>query len=393
MEKEKLLSILLSLYFVLVVVTDFYYKYSVVNNIDLFRYSFLLKLIIGISLVSFSCFSLKLVDYKKTCVIFFLLVLCSIISIINIDERVRYSVLYIQGQYFFGIIVSFFFFKFYKKIVYKYLETTLEVILWINLVLIVVGSFYGTPLFKTYIHGTRFGYSGLFKSTSVATYFYMFGFILFFLKRKSKYNYLLLLNVIMALLFIGSKSSYLFLFLVTLFLIGKAILNTNRIKKLKLFFGFFVTISIVIAVVIFKVIISLNPVLKEVFETHGVVTAFFSYRDHLVTDVLLIVKEKYKLMNYLFGGIEHVPRLTEVAIIDLLITFGVVGGGLFGYIFVHNFPKIKKLEMKFMLCIIGLIIMLRGDFFYFPSVVYMALAIFALIVKAEEPNKMNLKMI
>jgi len=337
-------------------------------------------------MVAFSLLSLKFVDYRKT---FFLLI---IFSIINIDQGAKYSELYIKGQYFFGIIVSFFFFSFYKKLVPVYLLIVLETILWINFVLIFIGFFYEIPLFRTYGNGFRFGYNGLFKSTSVATYFYMFSFILFFLKKKTRYNYCLLFNLIIALLFIGSKSAYLYLFFVSLFLIVKVIFNMRVIKKTKLFFGLFIAVSISIGVVILKLIFTLNSVLKDVLETDGIVTAFFSYRDQLVKNVLLIVKEKYNLKDYLFGGLEHVPRLTEIAIVDLVITFGAIGGGVYGYFFAHNFPVLKKIELKFMLSVIGLIIMLRGNFFYFPSVIYMSIVIFALIVKTEESNNMSLKM-
>lgn len=380
--KSQSTSIILGVFLFLTVLTDFHYKYSLRYNLELPSELVYLKLVIGLTLLLLSLRMFKFKSHKTAYVTVGGLVLCSLFGLMISNKINWFSIIYIQGQYFFGLLVFFFFVNYYKYLKVKYLIKLLEILLWSNLIFILVGYFFEILLFKTY--GGRFGYDGIFKSTSVASYFYMFSLVLFLNQKKSKYNYLLLFNIIISSLLVGSKTLYAFLIVVFLYFIANK--GVRLIKNKKLFWASFIGFVSVMSILLLEPLFSLNRVLKRVLEDHGVLTAIFSYRDVLVKNAMIQVKEKFTIMNYLFGGLDHIQKLSQVALVDLFISFGFVGSSLILYFIIVNFPRTQNKNINFMLFSILIFVLLRGNFLYYPSEIFISMTIFAVLLKTNESN-------
>ena len=379
------ISLVLALFFVLVILTDFYYKYSLLTNIELPKTLFYLKATIAIVLLLISLIQIKFSDYKKALFVFIAVIVCCVLSFLfsDINDIDRY--LYILQQYFFGMIVFFFFLNYWKNIELKYLSKTLKTIVWLNLVLILIGFLFDFYLFKTY--SFRFGYDGLFKSTSVATYFYMFSLLFFINQKKSLANILIFVSIIVSSLMVGSKSLYAFLLVIALYFIAKR--GVFLMKNKKVYYGIFISAVTVLGALLVKPLFSLNTTLKNVLDEHGLITAIFSYRDVLVKNAIQQVDENFTIASYLFGGVFYIQKLTQVALVDLFVTFGIIGSLIFLYFLTINFPKIHNKNLKFVLVSIGVVILLRGNFFYYPSEIFISMTIFAMTLKTIELNSKN----
>jgi hypothetical protein len=217
----------------------------------------------------------------------------------------------------------------------------------------------------------------------------MFAFIFYLINKQTIKKYIMLTLITVSSLMVGSKTLYFFLLASLIYYVFVVLKQRFRINKPYLFTVIF---GVLLALVFFtvKFILPLNQSLYILYQDEGFITLFFSLRDKLALDAIDIVHNRFVLINYLFGGMAFVPKTTEIAILDLLLTFGVVGASIFLYFLRLNFPKWNKLNLKFLLTIILISVMLRGNFFYFPSVIYLSLAIFAMILTKSNNNNIIL---
>lgn len=383
---NKTISILVAAFFLIILITDFHFKVVLYHGLDSVKYTKLTKLIIGGVL---AYLILKEVRLKQNIIIALLILLSSfILSTIFCDyERIVHHI-YVFGQYFFGLLVLTFFSQTRHLIDMKYFKLIVEYVIWINLLLIIVGYLFDIRVFDTY-RGTRYGYNGIFKSTATASYFYIFYLSYLLLKRhKSKREILLIIITTISSFFIGSKTVYIFVSLIFfLYIINQILRHKNPKQKSKYIYIYAALIAFILPFIIL-VIISMNSVLNDVYVREGFVTAFFSYRDVLFFNALDEVNHSFGFLNYLFGGVSYISKLTELALIDLLLTFGAIGTLVYIYIFYQLIPRVtKKLAQVIFLCILG-VILFRGNFLYFSSVMYISLAIFTLMIE-EINNKSN----
>ncbi|MGF1555751.1 MAG: hypothetical protein ACFCUF_06075 [Paucihalobacter sp.] len=230
---------------------------------------------------------------------------------------------------------------------------------------------------------TRFGYNGIFKSTSEASYFYMFTFILYLNKKQSVKQHFLLALIIVSSLMVGSKTLYFYLFVSFIYMLVLFLTRRVNLKPAALF-SIISGMFIISGFVIMKFILPLNYRLYALYQEDGFITLFFSLRDKLLLNAIEIIEQHYSLINYLFGGMAFVPKTTELGIVDLFITFGVIGIIIYFYFLKLNFPKLNNSNVKVLGTIILASIVLRGNFFYFPSVIFLSLAIFALILNQSK---------
>jgi len=380
--KNQLISRVLAFFFVLIIITDFHYKYNFRFDIQLPKELVYLKILIGIVLLLFSVFSFKFDKSKKSIFIIGAIIIISIISLFLTDKSKWRYVLYIKGQYIYGIIVFFFLINYWKDLKIDYLLKALKYFLWINFILILIGYFFDINIFKTY--GERFGYNGLLKSTSVASYFYMFSLMFFLNKKKSKYDYWIIINIIISSLMVGSKTLYLYLIVTLLFIIANK--NQTFAKNKKRFLIIFVGAASLASFFYLKLILLLNQVLQKVYQEDGMPSFIFSYRDVLVKNAIEQSNKEFTIVNYLFGGVEYIKKLPQVALVDMFITFGIISSVLFIYFFFINLPKIQNKTIKFMLYIIVGLILLRGNFLYYPSEIFIGMTIFAVTLKTSNSS-------
>ena len=378
MINNKNVSILIAVFFGLIIMTDFHYKVSVRLGYETFKLTLPTKLLVGTSL-AYCIIKQKLLDKKDlVCLSLFAIVILLGITIQNQWDLSEY--LYIIGQYIFSIILFLFFFKNHSNLGWGIFDKTLSAILLINFFCIIIAILFDFQIFRTY-QGIRFGYNGIFKSTSTASYFYMF-ILLYHLMKKdnSKRSRWLLFITIFSSLIVGSKTLFAFVTIVLLIhLLRDLVQKQNYFSSISFYI---LSTIIVLALSSYFIIplISLNKALQQVLIDDGVVSAILSYRDEHVINALSYLIKNYDLSNYFFGGLSMVNRLTEVAIIDMFLSFGIIGTIIFLTLFFKNLPRINSTILITFFTLIFCIIMLRGNFFYFPSVIYISITIFTSII-------------
>ena len=385
MISTKKASIAVAVFFALIIITDFHYKIIARFEIEMVKLTLPIKLLIGVFL-GYYMIAKKLLD-KKDLIYLGLFGVVILLGLAFQNQWHFNEELYIIAQYVFGIMVFLFFFKSRSNLDLSTLEKTLQLLLWLNFGCIVLAMVFDLQIFRTYT-GIRFGYNGLLKSTSTASYFYMFSVLYLLVKKdKNKHSKWLLLITILSALLVGSKTLFAFVAIVFMVYVLRYINQRQQYVSSTIFYIISAAILMVLGLYLFVPLISLNKTLHEVLIYDGVVSAFFSHRDEHVVNALSDMMTNYDVSNYLFGGLSEITRLTEVAVVDMFLAFGAVGTVVFFILFFKNLPSINDVILKIVIIVIFCFIMLRGNFFYFPSVIYLALAIFTLTLNHDRNQK------
>lgn len=373
--------------FILVLVGDFYYKYfRFCCNLNVFILP-VIKSIIGLALSSMMLYYRKLNISTSIGMLILILVLFTSLSFVPTDQMMETLVL--KLKFLFGIIVLVFFFTNFQSIDFGTIKNYVFWFAALNFICITAGFSLDIYYFETY-SGNRFGYNGLFKSTSTATYFYIFSItFLFFKQNKTIKDTIWLLVLMVSALLVGSKTSYMFVFLASIIYFSNLIIKTQNILSPKLFLGLTTFSSLLISFLGLRWYLLNNNLFSAVVTENGFWTAFFSQRDIHFQQALTKIKTDYGFKDIMMGGPYRVDRLTEFAAADLFISLGLVGGFIFLYVVVINFPRTKNLLFKLFVAIIGLIILFRGNFLYYPSVIYLSILIFTMAL--NEVNNKTLK--
>ena len=381
MKLKDIISKFVFVFFLLVLISDFYYKYYTLDSKGGLRLTLYVKIAIG---VTFFIFIARNKFYKKiNAILFFGLLAISLLSFLQLCHNNTILIVESYGRYYFGIIVLFFFINEKVSIDQVFFKRFLSCIIIINFIFIIFGYLNNLQIFRTY-YGSRFGFNGIFKSTSVASYFYIFSICYYTLKKKSTFDIFVLVLTVVSAIFVGSKSIYGFIIYA---LVVKVLLLVYKKQSFISGKTFFIGSSILIisSILLFlKQIMNLHSTLREVMENDGVLSAVFSYRDVHFRNTLIDVNNNFELGNFIYGGLSCVRRYTEISIVDLFITFGLVGLIIYILLLYLNIPKIKDRYTIFLLLGILGIIFLRGNFFYFPSVIFMSILIFANILNVKK---------
>lgn len=387
MKTNKLLTHIVGISFILVLVGDFYYKYfRFCCNLNVFILP-VIKSIIGLALSSMMLYYRKLNISTSIGMLILILVLFTSLSFVPTDQMMETLVL--KLKFLFGIIVLVFFFTNFQSIDFGTIKNYVFWFAALNFICITAGFSLDIYYFETY-SGNRFGYNGLFKSTSTATYFYIFSItFLFFKQNKTIKDTIWLLVLMVSALLVGSKTSYMFVFLASIIYFSNLIIKTQNILSPKLFLGLTTFSSLLISFLGLRWYLLNNNLFSAVVTENGFWTAFFSQRDIHFQQALTKIKTDYGFKDIMMGGPYRVDRLTEFAAADLFISLGLVGGFIFLYVVVINFPRTKNLLFKLFVAIIGLIILFRGNFLYYPSVIYLSILIFTMAL--NEVNNKTLK--
>ena len=387
MKTNKLLTHIVGISLILVLVGDFYYKYfRFCCNLNVFILP-VIKSIIGLALSSMMLYYRKLNISTSIGMLILILVLFTSLSFVPTDQMMETLVL--KLKFLFGIIVLVFFFTNFQSIDFGTIKNYVFCFAALNFICIIAGFSLDIYYFETY-SGNRFGYNGLFKSTSTATYFYIFSItFLFFKQNKTIKDTIWLLVLMVSALFVGSKTSYIFVFLASIIYFSNLIIKTQNILSPKLFLGLTTFSSLLLSFLGLRWYLLNNNLFSVVVTENGFWTAFFSQRDIHFQQALTKIKTDYGFKDIMMGGPYHVDRLTEFAAADLFISLGLVGGFIFLYVVVINFPRTKNLLFKLFVAIIGLIILFRGNFLYYPSVIYLSILIFTMAL--NEVNNKTLK--
>lgn len=246
-----------------------------------------------------------------------------------------------------------------------------------------IGLAFPAHVFHTYPNPTRFGISGLLYPSSYVSYFYVFSIPAVYLLHKrtpsQKIYSILLYTLSFAALFSGTKSTYLFLFVFyILFIIDKQYYRKKWLWALVgvVVFGLFA---------IRHKLVSVFHVLIELYQKEDFITFSLSYRNVYAQSTWFFVQENWTWKNYLFGGMDNVSQLTEMAFIDIFLNFGVLGTGVFLYLYyriIIQHIKWSYINLVIAICIV-LLIAIGGNFFDRIYLAYWLVLLFIMQTKVE----------
>lgn len=226
-----------------------------------------------------------------------------------------------------------------------------------------VGLLIKAKVFQTYLNPNRFGISGFLYPSSYVSYFYILSISATYLLHKrvpAKRTYSILLYTLsLAALLSGTKSTYLFLLVFyTLYIIDK---QYYRKKWLWAILG-----AIGLLLVYFRhKLASVFSVLLELYQKEDFLTFALSYRNIYAQSTWVFIQENWTWVNYLFGGLDNVNQLTEMAFIDLFLNFGILGSGLFIILYYRLIIRLLDWSPMHMVVAISIIILIAigGNFF------------------------------
>lgn len=216
--------------------------------------------------------------------------------------------------------------------------------------------------FKTY-YGPRFGYMPFFNSQNEFS-FIMIAIVCFFYQKylavPSTFNLLLSLIAIISSLLVGTKVLYIFTLLFVLYIFFKHL-------KVKIF----LVLSIAILTALYFTREPLLDFLKihfkvitDVYSKYGFINAISSLRYDYFQERINCQMAHMQFYNYLFGGID-IDCISEMSLIDILLTFGIIGSIVYFYLlkkFIVDNLKLNHLGYFFIIAI-TVMSFLSGYFF------------------------------
>lgn len=227
---------------------------------------------------------------------------------------------------------------------------------------ILIAFIFQIDYLKTY-YGERFGYMPFFSSQNEFSFIIIATIIYFYkiyLNTPSKINLLFIIMALISSLLVGTKVLYAFV----LIFIAYLILKKFNFKILALITGFALILLLFLKNHLFNFLYTYNKVLMDVYSEHGLINFISSLRYEFLEDRLecqFLTMDSY---NYLFGGI-NMKCFTEMSLIDILLTFGLLGSILYFYL-LRRFILLK-LDLDIFGCyavtIITLLSFLGGYFF------------------------------
>lgn len=268
------------------------------------------------------------------------------------------------------------------------LFTVFEKLMIFNAVLMLLTIVFDITMFKTYYF--RFGASGIFMTPSMITYFNALGLTYFlncFLKDKKKLPELLLLFVVCFLS--GTKALLFFVFLTGIHLFILKRIYLKRLFYLSVLFvlgmGFFLKEAVA------KFFASNFEPLIQAYNEFGWWAALTSLRSqNLKENFLPVIREKWGLLNYLFGGTDFESYRVEFEPFDIFLFFGIVGVCWYFYRYFCDVMNFKSLSSfgKIQMIILLMTVAVSGNFFNnAPMSLYLVIVIYALSANSKKINE------
>jgi hypothetical protein len=268
----------------------------------------------------------------------------------------------------------------------KILKTVFHGIIFLMIISIFIGFIWEIKLFKTYVN--RFGYLGLMPKSITATYFSISALSLLYysyiIQKETQLKWLFI-GVLISSFLVGTKAVYLFILL----LLGYHFIRFKWYKKT---FLYITSALIFVSLYLFKDIFYTQGKLyfKDMFllyETKGLLASLTSLRDEILITNFNNYKEVWQWFNYLIGGKVYSFMLYENSVLDLYSFFGILGLGIYLWIFYKNLGKMISARNSFswfFLIAVFIISILAGQFFLNISAVFYFILSFYLINSYDE---------
>jgi len=347
----------------LIVVLWLFYLVEALNKLFIFHYNFNSPIVkvVKVIIVLFALFAILKNGTVSKQRLYFVALMPLFFSIgqANLDPSFNEVVTLNFFRYLFPIVLLLYVNEFRIGINFRnLLFRNFEKIVFFNSVLIICGLVFGIHYFKTY-PGTRFGYNGLLVTSATSTYFYAIT-VVYYLFRYSiaLFNSTYRIIVFVSILFVGTKSLYLFFALI--FIIYALLYAPRRFKIL--FFSF----SLMTLLFFYYFFIEMKD-----FSDIDFMGSISSSRTLILKELMLpFINENWGIQNYLFGGINNIVSRPQMGVFDMFYFLGIIGTIFYLWIFKTSYFVFKVTPIQ-MICfiIIGLTIFVSGNFFLNTSVV------------------------
>lgn len=318
-----------------------------------------LKVIVLVVMAAFLLFK----SYKKLFGVFLLAIFFSIGQAV-LPNSFQWPVVVSFSKYVFPILLFHFFNAENDRKTKTSLLNVFEGLVVLNSLLVFIGLIFEIHIFENY-SGGRFGYNGLLIVSATATYFFITALCYFLVRYKENVvkNWRFWVAVL-ACICLGIKSVYLALAAVT----GFYVFNFIKTKALKYsLFCVFLIAVFGFAYYLFFV----NPVFENIRESQGMLTSVLSLRDQLfLNETLPFIQNNWSWPNYLFGGVSDIYTRTQMAFIDLIYFWGILGAVAYSFFFLKSYIhfQMKQKHVIFGLLLFAIIAFLAGNFFTNASV-------------------------
>lgn len=282
----------------------------------------------------------------------------------------------------------FFVYSFIKNIKLKSISFIFEIFKYISLAInttIILGFVFKIALFKTYL-GNRFGFSGFLFPQSFSSYFVIVSILIFFYYNKNIKRispFFIAFNIFSALL-VGTKSVYIFICFFILLVFFNYKLYKNKVVML--------STSLLLAVIAFNYktikdyVLDKFIVLYDVYQESGLLTFLLSYRDRSFLKAKSYVQINWDMTNYFFGGVNRKVMLVEMELVDIFLSFGVLGSVFLiccYYIIILKSVVFERTSYLLLGMLLFIIIM-SGNFFKSFTIQYFI--VFLLIILNYQPK-------
>lgn len=204
----------------------------------------------------------------------------------------------------------------------KYLGKALKIIFIINSFAILLGVIFSIDFFQTYLFtNTRFGFNGMYLHASHSSYIYCI-YILYFYnlhtQTNTKSSLSFFLCSISVSFIIATKTILFFDFLFLIYLLHKELSMGKFFAVLSGLILFMYSIK----AFVFNIFINKFKTLYNLYMDEGLITMVFSTRDQsLSRNLFPYINEKWRWVNFVFGGADFQTARTEFEIIDLFWFF------------------------------------------------------------------------
>lgn len=316
----------------------------------------------------FIYFIMYLRNKKFARYIYAIIIIFGIDLLIKIVQEVPSHVLFNRSYFFFKGIFFFLLIVGLRDFEKKDLEKPINVLFFIgklNLALILVGALFDINLFKSYPHTDRFGFNGIMAEPGISTYFYMLLAILSYLRyRYLDYSYWTTIFMLVAIVFLGTKSGYLFIGILVLI----QILYLLKKRAYQISFIAVILISgFVLKDKLIQLAINSFNFGTYLYEKHGLLTFITSKRDLLLQDTIAYINENWSAVQYITGGMDFRIHRVEFEFIDIFLFFGIIGVCLYLLLLKKTFLANKPKALYVILFLVFLFVCSLGGNLFFST--------------------------
>ncbi len=277
----------------------------------------------------------------------------------------------------------------FSEAIVTFLKTCFEIYFYLNLIAVIIGFLGNYELFSAYVKNSRFGYDGLIRNISHASYISIIYLIYFYYQHKNNSSIKNRFNLFLSVLFIfflATKAVLLFFVLFIAFILY---------KKSKIILPivaplFFVVVFLSKDYILNVILPNYSPILHKIYTNEGLITMLTSLRSKQFTELFIpYVAEKWGVMNYLFGGFDASLRKIEFELIDLLLTFGIIGIIIYLFTFFKYVIPINFIREHSLLLALFIVVFFAGSFFSsIPALT--VFVVFYIIADSLKPTENNL---